>query len=175
MLHCHTCPHVKGSSFLDLILLYLLKVSHACHKWQKYLLRSFILPILMFTANDSSHATSSEKERKATISISTSKCLEVQKKTKKKRKQWSEESMVAATDAVKGGESVLRAAKQFGVPRQILGDRVSGKVVHGTNLRPKPFLMPVEEKELLNFIVDVAKAGYGKTRKQIMGLAESVA
>ena len=29
--------------------------------------------------------------------------------------------------------------------------------------------------ELSNFLVDVAKAGYGKTRKQIMGLAESVA
>ena len=83
--------------------------------------------------------------------------------------------MVAAIDAVKGGESVLRTAKQFGVPWQILGDRVSGKVVHGTNLGPKPFLMPVEEKGLSNFIVDVAKAGYGKTRKQIMGLAESVA
>ena len=83
--------------------------------------------------------------------------------------------MVAAIDAVKDGESVLRDAKQFGVPRQILGDRVSGKVVHGTNPGPKPFLMPVEEKELSNFIVDVAKEGYGKTRKQIMGLAESVA
>ena len=80
--------------------------------------------------------------------------------------------MAAAIDAVKGCESVLRAAKQFGVPRQTLGDRVSGKVVHGTNPGPKPFLTAVEEKELSNVLVDVAKAGYGK---QIMGLAESVA
>ena len=58
----------------------------------------------------------------------------------KKRKQWSEESMVAATDAVKDGTmGVLRAAKQYGVPRQTLGDRVSGKVIHGTNPGPKPF------------------------------------
>ena len=78
--------------------------------------------------------------------------------------------MAAAIDAVKGGESVLHAAKQFGVPQQTLGDRVSGKVVHGTNPGPKPFLMAVEEKELSSFLVDVAKAGYGKTRKQIMGL-----
>ena len=53
-------------------------------------------------------------------------------KKQKKHKQWSEESMVATIDAVKGGESVLRAAKQFGVPRQTLVNRVSGKVVHGT-------------------------------------------
>ena len=83
--------------------------------------------------------------------------------------------MEVAIDAVKGGESVLRAAKQFGVPRQTLGDRISGKVVHGTNPGPKPFLTSAEEKELSSFLVDVAKAGYGKTRKQIMGLAESVA
>ena len=61
------------------------------------------------------------------------------------------------------------------MPQQTLGDRVSCKVVHGTKPGPKPFLTSVEEKELSNFLVDVAKAGYGKTRKQIMGLAESVA
>ena len=74
--------------------------------------------------------------------------------------------MKAAIDAVKGGKSVCRAAKQFqiGVPRQTLGDRVSGKVVHGTNPGPKPFLTAVEEKELSCFLVDVAKAGCGKTR-----------
>ena len=33
--------------------------------------------------------------------------------------------MAVAIDAVKGGESVLCAAKQFGVPRQTLGDRVA--------------------------------------------------
>lgn len=43
------------------------------------------------------------------------------------------------------------------------------------NPGPKPFLTSVEEKELSNFIVDIAKASYGKTRKQIMGLADSVA
>ena len=83
--------------------------------------------------------------------------------------------MAAATDAVKGGKSILYAAKQFGVPRQTLGDPVSGKVVHGTNPGPKLFLTAVEEKELSSFSVDVAKAVYGKTRKQIMGLAEPVA
>ena len=60
-----------------------------------------------------------------------------------KRKQWSEES-IAAIDAVKDVTiGVLRAAKQYGVPRQTLGDRVSGKVIHGTNPGPKPFLTAV--------------------------------
>ena len=32
-----------------------------------------------------------------------------------------------------------------------------------------------EETELSDFLVDVAKAGYGKSRKQIMSIAENVA
>ena len=83
--------------------------------------------------------------------------------------------MAAGFDAMKGSESVLHTAKQFGVPQQMLGSRVSGKVVHGTNQGPKPFLTAVEEKELLSFLVDIAKAGYGKTGKQIIRLVGSVA
>ena len=64
---------------------------------------------------------------------------------------------------------------QHGIPGQTIGDQVSGKVVHGTNPGPKPFLSTLEQKELSSCLVDVAKAGYGNTRKQIMGLAESVA
>ena len=38
----------------------------------------------------------------------------------KKREQWSEESMQAALGAVKSGVSVLRTAREHGVPRQTL-------------------------------------------------------
>ena len=56
--------------------------------------------------------------------------------------------MIVAIDAVKDGNiGVLRAAKQYGVLRQTLGDRVSGKVIHGTNPGPKPFLTAIKEKE----------------------------
>ena len=92
-----------------------------------------------------------------------------------KRKQWSEESMQAALDAVKSGVSVLRAAREHCVPRQTLRDRVSGRVIHGTKPGPKPYLSSVEETELAHFLVDVAKAGYGKSRSQIKGIAERVA
>ena len=83
--------------------------------------------------------------------------------------------MQKALDAVKSGVSVMRAAREHGVPRQTLRDRVSGKVLHGTKPGPKPYLSPVEEKELANYLVEVAKAGYGKSRSQIKGLAEAVA
>lgn len=60
------------------------------------------------------------------------------------------------------------------MPRQTLRDRVSGRVTHGTKPGPKPYLSSVEEHKLGNFLVDVAKAGYGKSRKQIKELAEAV-
>ena len=42
--------------------------------------------------------------------------------TKKKRKQWSNESMVNALEEVERGMPVKRAAKLFGVPRSTLRD-----------------------------------------------------
>ena len=87
-------------------------------------------------------------------------------KRPRKRKQWPDEAMVAALKAVKGGESILRAARTYGVPRSTLQDRVHGKVTHGVKPGPRPYLAPAEEKELSMCIVDVTKAGYGKTRKK---------
>ena len=84
--------------------------------------------------------------------------------------------MIAAIKAVKeDGTAILRAANEHGVPRTTLQDRILGKVVHGTKPGPKPYLEPIEESELTNFLVDTAKAGFGKTRKEIKGLVEKVA
>ena len=93
----------------------------------------------------------------------------------KKRKQWSEASVLAAIEAVKNGTAVLRAAREHGVPRTTLHDRISGRVVHGTKPGPRPYLAAAEEKELSLFLVDTAKAGYGKSRKEVKGLVEKVA
>jgi len=79
-------------------------------------------------------------------------------RVKKKRKQWSEESMQAAMEAVKNGTPVFRAAREHDVPRQTLNDRMTGRVVHGTKPGPQPYLSSREESELASFLVDVAKA-----------------
>ncbi len=83
--------------------------------------------------------------------------------------------MEAALDAVKSGVPVLRAARLNGVPRSSLQDRVLGKVINGAKPGPKPYLTSAEEKELSSFLVDVAKAGHGKTRKQVKTIVEGVA
>ena len=43
-----------------------------------------------------------------------------------KYKDWTEEQMRAAYEAVKDGMSIRRAAEEYGVPKSTLGDHVSG-------------------------------------------------
>ena len=94
---------------------------------------------------------------------------------KKRRKQWSNESMLLAMEAVNNGTPVQYAARLHGVPRSTLRDRMSGRVEHGRKPGPSPYLSNAEEKELAAFVTDVAKAGYGKSRHEIKRIAEDCA
>ncbi len=69
--------------------------------------------------------------------------------------------------AVKDGMGINRAALDHEVPRTTLQDRVSGRVIHGTNSGPKPYLMREEEEELVGFLLHCARQGYGKTRGEV--------
>ena len=50
-----------------------------------------------------------------------------------RRKQWSDENMVSALEAVKSGMSVLRAATLYDVPKSTLRYRMKGHVKHGSS------------------------------------------
>jgi len=106
------------------------------------------------------------KSRKKAISI---------RKRPKKLRQWYNRSMLKAPNAVRKGElGVNRAALQFSVSATTLKDHVAGRVVHGTNMRPKPYLSNEEEKELMEFLVECSKIGFGKTRREVMKLVEEI-
>ena len=65
------------------------------------------------------------------------------------------------------------AARLFGVHRSTLRDPFAESVKHGTNPGPVPYLTNAEVAELAGFLVDVAKAGYRKSRRDIKWIAES--
>ena len=93
-----------------------------------------------------------------------------------KRKQWSNTSMQAAMKAVSDdGMSINKAAVLHGVPKTTLKDRLSGRVVHGTNPGPAKYLDEEEEHALADHLIVSAKAGYGKTRKQVKAIVGNVA
>ena len=83
--------------------------------------------------------------------------------------------MLAAMTAVKHGCQLKRAAVEHGVPASTLRDRISGRVIHGTKPGPKPYLDTAEEKELSSFLKSCSRIGYGRTRRDVMHIANSVA
>ena len=81
--------------------------------------------------------------------------------------------MLKAMEAVKEGKMrVNRAALEHGVPRTTLKDRIAGRVIHGTNMGPKPYLTHDEEEELVKFLIQCSKMGYGKTRGEVLKIVE---
>ena len=58
----------------------------------------------------------------------------------------------------------------YSVPPTTLKDRISGRVKHGSRPGPPPYLTPTEENELVDFLVQCSKIGYGKTRREIFSI-----
>ena len=70
-----------------------------------------------------------------------------------------------------GTMGAIMAAKNYKVPPSTLKDRISRKVKHET---PIPYLLTVgEEKELYDFLVQVAAMGCGKTKREVYVSLES--
>ena len=92
-----------------------------------------------------------------------------------KFRSWSNEAMLQAIETVKSGKlGVNRAALEHNVLRTTLKDRISGRVVHGTNMGPKPYLTYEEEKELVDFLLMCSRIGYGKTRSEVLRIIEAI-
>lgn len=93
-----------------------------------------------------------------------------------KRKTWSNKQMVAAMECAKSGQmSIYRSAEAHGVPRSTLKDRLSGRVQHGRKPGPAPYLSPTEEKDLCSYFLSSADVGYGKTRREVKCIVETIA
>ena len=83
--------------------------------------------------------------------------------SRRKYRQWTDESMLGAIKAVKQGRMGLnRAALEHSVPKATLSDRLSGRVIHGCKSGRLPFLTPKEEKEMYDWLLVCANIGYPK-------------
>ena len=91
-----------------------------------------------------------------------------------KYKQWNEEQMCHAFEAVTNGSSIRRAAEEYNVPRSTLGDRISGRVVPGIKSGPSKYLSTQEEDELVQFLLDCASIGYPRGRLEVIAMVQRV-
>ena len=71
--------------------------------------------------------------------------------------------------------SINKSAELYGVPKTTLKDRLSGRVVPGSLPGPKPYLQSSEESELASHLLSASSIGLGKTRYEVMRIAEGVA
>ena len=95
---------------------------------------------------------------------------------KKKRKKWTNEQMIAAMKFVEDGEGgVNQAAIMHGVPKSTLKDRLTGRVQHGSKPGPVPYFSNDEETEISTFLLKCSVMGYGKTRRDVLNIAEGYA
>ena len=86
-------------------------------------------------------------------------------------RQWAEENLCKAMTAVeKGG----RTAEMYSIPKSTLHDHVTGKVMLGAKAGPTPYLTPLEEEELVSFLINTARIGYSHTIKQILHLVQQI-
>ena len=77
--------------------------------------------------------------------------------------------------AQSGVMSRNRAAEECGVPKSTLKDHLSGRVEYGCHPGPKPYLHHDEEGELTTYLLKATSIGLGKTRHEVMRIAEGVA
>ena len=56
-----------------------------------------------------------------------------------------------------------QAAFECGVPATTIKDRVSGRVTRGCKMGAKPYFM---KEELVDFLLQYSKMGYGRTRQE---------
>ena len=87
------------------------------------------------------------KKRGRPRSRSAPAAINVEKRVKK-RKQWTNEAMVAAMKSVMDENTpISRAAEMHGVPKSTLHDRISGNVTHGDKPGSDQLLSPAEKEE----------------------------
>lgn len=104
------------------------------------------------------------------IAISTEKDTSLQESIIKrpfaKRLQWTEQAMVDAMQAIQDGSTLSRAAREHGVPKTSLHNRI-GKVSHGVKPGPKCYLSTEEETQLAEFIIETDKAEKVQRKKTL--------
>ena len=69
--------------------------------------------------------------------------------------------------------TLILQARMHGISKSTLHDHISENVTDGDKPGPDQLLSPAEE-ELSNFLIEIAQAGYRKTRKEIRNIAGRV-
>jgi len=95
---------------------------------------------------------------------------------KRKRCNYSEEDLLNAISEVKSKNlSYRKAAARYNIPTMTLSDKVKGKTpMHKYTPGPSSYLSQDQEEELINYLLHMAKIGYGVSRKDIPDIVKGI-
>lgn len=80
----------------------------------------------------------------------------------------------ALTEVKSGRCTVRQAAKEFGVPKSSLGDRVSGRVAPGSRSGPAQLITSADEELLVEFSLYMSTHGFPLTKQQLVSFASTI-
>ncbi|XP_071505566.1 tigger transposable element-derived protein 6-like [Diadema antillarum] len=90
--------------------------------------------------------------------------------------KYTAESLQEALTRVKGGElSQRQAAKEYGIPRSTIYDKITGRRPEGINKPgPSPYFSMAEEARISKWAVKMSKLGYGRNTQHITKMAQNI-
>lgn len=91
--------------------------------------------------------------------------------------QYPEASLTAALTAIRSGNgmSIREAARQFGVPKTTIIDRLHGRVKEGVRKMGSPtILTTVEESQLENWLKQLAKTGFPQKKNDLINTVQKI-
>lgn len=84
------------------------------------------------------------------------------------RSKWVEETLCQALDEIRDRKLTYRQAEaKYNISKSTLCDYITGKSVIGRRQGPQPVLSQEEEQCLAQWAGEIAKIGYGQTKRQI--------
>lgn len=89
-------------------------------------------------------------------------------------KKYNRESLEKAVETVKNGGALRATAKQFKIPFATLQSRVSGKYPIDTKPGPDPYLGVQEEKDLVDWVIQMSRCGFPITKEQLFDAVQLV-
>ena len=88
-----------------------------------------------------------------------------------KCRTWTLSDLEFACSVVIDGISIRQAAEKYQISKSMLQDHVSGKVMSCSKSGQR-YLTETEEEELVSFILETAKIGFPRARKEVLSLVQ---
>lgn len=92
-------------------------------------------------------------------------------KKRKQKTKYSDDVLKAAIESVREGSTIRAAAKQFSIPATTLSDKIKGKHLMKSGI--KPILSVDVEAKIAEWIIYCAKKGDPRTKKEVIDVAST--